>query len=161
MTNTKAVDFSKATNASLKPMIVRFIKGIRGPRQNAVNLGQIVKWFGGTPKEFVKKVVDELLDSSEITIVRNGPRSGHSHRQGYSYVPTALVNQLLPAIEPPYQPRFVPDDLVPSLMEFWWMSQAYETSRYDRMLWTSNRFHKEHPKLSSTAVYKDLDGLLS
>lgn len=34
-------------------------------------------------------------------------------------------------------------------------------SRHEKMLWASGEFHKEHPEISSTAAFKDLEALLS
>jgi hypothetical protein len=32
---------------------------------------------------------------------------------------------------------------------------------YERMQWAAKEFSKKHPEISSTAAYKDLDGLLA
>lgn len=60
-----------------------------------------------------------------------------------------------------FVPRFVPSSMLSELSELWWMSKAYKASRYERMLWTANRFHLNHSEISSTAAYKDLDGMLT
>lgn len=62
-----------------------------------------------------------------------------------------------------FKPRFVPDHLLAELSNLWHLSRVPHHGRYDRMLWTSSEFHKAHAELgiSSTAVYKDLDAMIS
>jgi len=45
------------------------------------------------------------------------------------------------------------------LVEYWRMSNAYEVTRYKRMLWASDRYAKRHG-VSSTRAYKALDYIL-
>ena len=35
-----------------------------------------------------------------------------------------------------------------------------EQSKYHRMIWASNEFHKTHPEVSATGAYKDLSANL-
>jgi len=37
------------------------------------------------------------------------------------------------------------------------LSGTGKDTPYNRMLWASARFHEEHPEVSSTAAYKELD----
>ena len=60
-----------------------------------------------------------------------------------------------------FKPRFVPERLLPELSNLWHLSRVPKNARYERMLWTAGEFSKAHPELSSTAVYKDLDAMLS
>ena len=36
------------------------------------------------------------------------------------------------------------------------LSGTGKDTRYDRMLWATNEFHKLYPEVSATAAYKDL-----
>lgn len=60
-----------------------------------------------------------------------------------------------------FKPRFVPESLLAELSNLWHISRVHSNSRYERMLYTSKWFVKDHPELTSTAVYKDLDTMLS
>jgi len=60
-----------------------------------------------------------------------------------------------------FRPRFVPEHMLAELSNLWHLSHVPKDSRYERMLWTADEFHKLHPELTSTAVYKDLDAMLS
>jgi len=59
--------------------------------------------------------------------------------------------------ENPSNPRWIPDHLMTELANLWHLSRVHSNSRYERLLWTSKEFHKIHPELSETAIYKDLD----
>lgn len=59
-----------------------------------------------------------------------------------------------------FKPRFVPERLLPELSNLWHTSRVHSSSRYERMLYTSKWFAKDHPELTPTAVYKDLDAML-
>lgn len=55
------------------------------------------------------------------------------------------------------------DELRAELSQFFHMSAAYvdlkgteQMNRYNRRLWASARFSKEHPECSSTGAYKEL-----
>jgi len=71
----------------VKAQISRFVYGIRGKRENPVSLRQIRKRFHSLPELFLHECINDLLTDGLVSIIRNGPRSGHSHRQGFSYVP--------------------------------------------------------------------------
>ena len=66
-------------------------------------------------------------------------------------------------IEPGYEPRFVKRDHENELINLYHLARTalsgQRCGRYERMLWTSKEFSKLHPDVSSTAAYKDLDGL--
>jgi hypothetical protein len=67
-----------------------------------------------------------------------------------------------------FTPRFVPEYLIPELSQMWHtsaipISGGYSTPgerKHKRMLWTAQEFHKFHPELIPTAIYKDLDVML-
>ena len=70
-----------------------------------------------------------------------------------------------------FEPRFVPERLLTELSSYWHLSATavsgtYTSAgdrRHKRRIWTANWFAKEHPELnlSPTAVYKDLDAMLT
>lgn len=47
-------------------------------------------------------------------------------------------------------------DEMAELMNLWHLSKMESYKRYERLLWTSKNFAKEHPEFSSTWVYKIL-----
>lgn len=66
----------------------------------------------------------------------------------------------------PYQVRFIKPQQVSELVNLYHLARVPlsgtgKDTRYDRMVWASGAFHKEHPEVSSTGAYKDLDGLLA
>jgi hypothetical protein len=64
-----------------------------------------------------------------------------------------------------YRVRFIRPDQAGELMNLYHTARTalsgQASGRYERMLYASKWFHKEHPEVSETAAYKDLDGLLS
>lgn len=67
--------------------IVRFVRGVRGPRRSPVTAAQIVRWFRATPADFVQAQIDAALIAGRINI---SPRSlGSSRRASGAYVYTA------------------------------------------------------------------------
>ena len=72
---------------SPKSEIAKFAYGLRGKRENPVSLRQIRKRFSSLGETALHACINDLLTEGKVSIIRNGPRSGHSHRQGYSYVP--------------------------------------------------------------------------
>lgn len=46
------------------------------------------------------------------------------------------------------------------LMDWWWMSNAYRSSRYDRMLWSAEQYAAEHGEVSRVQGYLALDRLV-
>jgi hypothetical protein len=73
--------------AELKQQIARFVFGIRGERENPVSLRQILKHFYPADENIVGACLNDLLTDDRIDIRHNGPRTGHSYRQGFCYVP--------------------------------------------------------------------------
>lgn len=66
---------------------------------------------------------------------------------------------------PEYQFRFIREEHRAALSNLWHLSRTACAkpggyTRHDRMVWTAAAFAKEHPYVSSTAAYKDLDGML-
>ena len=51
---------------------LRFIRGIRGPRQSPVTRKQIGEWLFATPAEHVDAALVELIAEGKITTVRMG-----------------------------------------------------------------------------------------
>lgn len=64
-----------------------------------------------------------------------------------------------------YTPRFIRTEQQAELINLWHLARTAlsgkECTRYTRMIWASKEFAKAHPEISSTAAYKDLDGMLS
>jgi len=46
------------------------------------------------------------------------------------------------------------------LLEYWHMSRAFKVSRYDRMLWTAERYSSRYFTVPSVRVFKALDRVL-
>lgn len=60
-----------------------------------------------------------------------------------------------------YTPRFISDAQLSELFNLYHLARAAgKSSRYDRLIWASREFSKEHPSVSSTAAYKDLDAAI-
>ena len=66
--------------------IVRFVRGLRGSRQNPVNTKQVLKHFSNTPAAFVESRLDALSDQGKIRIVRGGLKSGRRFNGAYYWV---------------------------------------------------------------------------
>lgn len=49
--------------------IVRFVRGIRGPRQNPATTRQIMKWLRHTPSDFIHEQIDAALMAGRIRAV--------------------------------------------------------------------------------------------
>jgi hypothetical protein len=67
---------------------------------------------------------------------------------------------------PGYKKRFISESQATELMNLYHLAKVAlsgtkPATRYNRMLWASAEFSKLHPSVSTTAAYKDLDGLLS
>jgi hypothetical protein len=65
-----------------------------------------------------------------------------------------------------YVPRFIDPKDAGELVNLYHLARVPlsgtgKSGRYEQMLWASKEFSKAHPEISSTAAYKDLDGLLS
>lgn len=64
-----------------------------------------------------------------------------------------------------FVPRFIQESQLGELSNLWHLSRVpcstSSSTRYDRLLWTSKAFHAEHPEVSETAAYKDLDEMFS
>jgi hypothetical protein len=65
-----------------------------------------------------------------------------------------------------YQVRFIRPDQANELMNLYHLARVPlsgtgKDTPYDRMLWASKEFSKQHPEVSATGAYKDLDGLRS
>ena len=66
-----------------------------------------------------------------------------------------------------YQPRFVRPEHVAELVNLYHLARTAlagsneANSKYARRVWAARAFHGEHPEVSATAAYKDLEGLLA
>lgn len=93
MHTAQAIDYScpavKGDGAkSCQAEIVRFVRGIRGPRSTPVTAAQIKKWMRATPADFVDAQIDNALISGKIRIL---PRSlGSTRRASGGYVYEAV-----------------------------------------------------------------------
>lgn len=64
--------------AALQRQILKFVHGIRGPRENPVSRKQIVEWFRASDPAFVEKQIAFLSDTQKIKGCAN---SLGSHRR--------------------------------------------------------------------------------
>ena len=74
--DSRMIDYSAVENrglAMLREALYLFILGIKGRRQNPVSRKQILKWFHGTPEEFVLVALD-LLEFGGDRVVRDGDK---------------------------------------------------------------------------------------
>ena len=64
-----------------------------------------------------------------------------------------------------YQTRFIKQAHAGEIVNMYHLARTAlsgkECTRYTRMLWASNEYHKRYPEISAMGAYKDLDGLLS
>ena len=64
-----------------------------------------------------------------------------------------------------YETRFVKKSDAAELVNLYHLARTAlagdRATRYDRMCWAAKWFAKEHPYVTSTGAYKDLDGLLA
>ena len=65
--------------------IVRFVRGIRRPREAAVTAGQICKWLKVTPDEFVQEQIDAACNAGRIRIRQKSLSSGGRFNGAYVY----------------------------------------------------------------------------
>ena len=70
---------------ALRKQIVKFVGGVRGPRQNPVTEKQIVLWFRSTPADFVKARITEVCGSQIRTCHASLGGSHIRHNAGYVY----------------------------------------------------------------------------
>ena len=71
--------------AALRKQIVCFVRGIKGPRQNPVTERQIVKWFRGTPPDFVRKQLTEVCFAGQIRQCMKSLSSNRRFNGSYVY----------------------------------------------------------------------------
>lgn len=94
MQTAHAIDYSspsiKGDGAAMaQSEVVRFVRGIRGPRKAPVTAAQIKKWFRATPADFIDAQIDAALLAGRIRIY---PRSlGSSRRASGAYVYEAVT----------------------------------------------------------------------
>ena len=65
--------------------IVRFVRGIRGPRKTPVTAKQICQWFKVTPEAFVEIQIAAACAAGKINIRRRSLSSGRKFNGGYVY----------------------------------------------------------------------------
>jgi hypothetical protein len=57
--------------------------------------------------------------------------------------------------------EFVPQRLIPDLMNLWHLSKTAEGSNeLARIDWTVDQFHKEHPEFTHSQIFRDLNAML-
>lgn len=65
--------------------------------------------------------------------------------------------------EPPYAMRFVPEADRTKLIRLFHLGKTAlaggDDSRHARLVWAAEQYHKDHPELTTTAIYKDLCGI--
>ena len=67
--------------------IVRFVRGIRRPRQSPVTAAQIIKWMRATPRDFVENQIDAACIAGKIRIRQKSLSSGRRFNGSYVYEP--------------------------------------------------------------------------
>ena len=70
---------------SCRTEIVRFVRGIRRPRQAPVTAKQIINWMRATPAEFVQEQIDEAILLGKIAIRQKSLSSGRRFNGSYVY----------------------------------------------------------------------------
>lgn len=75
------IDGAKACQSE----IVRFVRGIRGPRKTPVASAHIVRWFRATPAEFVQTQIDAALLAGRIRICPRNLSSTRRAKGAYVY----------------------------------------------------------------------------
>ena len=104
------------------------------------------------------------LDTAEFVYRHQGAADRKARQLGDPYVVRSIISAVNPIQR--FQPRFLTDTQLGELSNLWHLSRTAlsgrdGSSRYKRMLWASDAFHKAHPHISSTAAYKDLDAMLA
>jgi len=68
-------------------------------------------------------------------------------------------------VTPKYQTRFIKSEQAGELINLFHLVKVplsgRAAGRWERMIWASRQFNILHPEVTTTAVYKDLDGLLA
>ena len=64
--------------------ITRFVRGVRGPRENPVTRQQIRRWLAFTPPEIVDVALNELVLTGEVRTVALALR-GRTNRASRAY----------------------------------------------------------------------------
>jgi len=70
---------------ALRRQILRYIHGIKGPRENPVTRKQIVEWFRATDPAFVEKQINYLSDTLKIRGLANSLGSHRRFNGRYVY----------------------------------------------------------------------------
>jgi hypothetical protein len=70
---------------ALRGHIVRFVRGIRGERENPVTERQIVQWFQGTDAAFVRSVLADMVATGELRVCQRSLGSGRLANGAYVY----------------------------------------------------------------------------
>lgn len=68
-------------------------------------------------------------------------------------------------IESAYKCRFIPERDSSEIVNLYHLalvplSGTGKRTKYDRMVWASNAYAKEHPEVTANGAYKDLCGIL-
>jgi hypothetical protein len=68
----------------MRIQVVRFVRGIRGPRQTDVTQSDILRWFSGTPAEFVREGIVAAISAGELLCERRALGRRRNGRYVYS-----------------------------------------------------------------------------
>lgn len=70
----RCTNFEQVKNPALamQNAVLRFVRGYRGPRQNAVTQERIFKHFAATKREFVNDAILTLLVDDKLDALRAG-----------------------------------------------------------------------------------------
>lgn len=68
--------------------IVRFVRGIKRPRKNAVTKTQICNWLKVTPDDFVQEQIAAACNAGKIYIRQKSLSSGRRFNGAYVYEAT-------------------------------------------------------------------------
>ena len=73
--DSRRVDWSHVSgnaDGRMRYQLLRFVHGIRKPRENPVTKKQILAWFHGTPRDFVEQAIRAAITLDEIMVYRTG-----------------------------------------------------------------------------------------
>lgn len=89
--DSRRVDWSAVKGNALSvcvTQIVAFAKGIRGERANGVSKKQILRWFSGTPADFIERAIWEAIANGKLDCFPKSRTSGRRHNGAYVYIAT-------------------------------------------------------------------------
>lgn len=81
---SRMIDWSAVKGDSKKQMsnaVANFVYGIRGKRETPVTEAEILRFFVGTPADFVREGINRALENGSIGISRTSTRTRGARRQ--------------------------------------------------------------------------------